>query len=237
MPIANASPMASEHRRISVRLPRPLWIGLAAVALIIASLGLRIGLPAYRRHAAMRRLEAAGAFISTYRIGPNWLREFLGPQLMRPFERIYDLNLEVLQAADSDLAPLRSLPDVESLTIYSEEISDAGFENLATLTSLKQLNAGGMRLTDAGLRHLAGLKSLEELDVSLTGVTDAGLAHLTRLTRLRVLDLSYTKITDAGLEILKELPSLDYLDLDGTMVTDAGVAELKRALPDVTIRW
>lgn len=224
-------------RRVSLPLPRPLWIGLATGALIVASVGLRIGLPIYRRHVAICRLESAGAVISTYQIRPKWLRELLGPQLTRPFERIYQVDLEVLQATDADLAPLRSLPDVQYLAIYSKQITDAGIENLAELTSLVKLSASGPGLTDGALRHLAGLRSLEELDVSLTGVTDAGLAHLTGLTRLRVLDLSYTKITDAGLEILKELPSLDYLDLDDTEVTEAGIAELSRALPGLTIRW
>jgi hypothetical protein len=37
-------PVAPEPRHLSIRLPRPLWIGVAAV-IIIGAIGLLIGLP------------------------------------------------------------------------------------------------------------------------------------------------------------------------------------------------
>jgi len=43
-------------------------------------------------------------------------------------------------------------------------------------------------------------------------------------------------MTDAGLEQLKGLTSLRYLHVADTQVTDAGVSELKKALPNCTIR-
>jgi internalin A len=59
--------------------------------------------------------------------------------------------------------------------------------------------------------------------------------HLHGLTELRWLDLSSTQVTDAGLVHLHGLTRLQDLNLGRTQVTDAGVAELKKALPNVSI--
>ena len=45
------------------------------------------------------------------------------------------------------------------------------------------------------------------------------------------------EITDAGLAGLKGLTNLGSLNLENTQVTDAGVAELRKALPNCSIRY
>ena len=46
-------PTLPELRRFSIRLPRPLWIGLAAIVLVVVAVGLRVGVPIYRQQVAL----------------------------------------------------------------------------------------------------------------------------------------------------------------------------------------
>jgi len=59
---------------------------------------------------------------------------------------------------------------------------------------------------------------------------EEALAHVGNLSRLK-----QTKITDAGLPHLKGLTSLKELRLVDTGVTETGLAELRKALPGLTI--
>jgi Leucine-rich repeat (LRR) protein len=233
--MAPTDPVIPEPRRFSLRLPRPLCIGVAAMAMLVASFGLRFGLSIYRRLSAMRDLESAGATVDTYPLRSKWLRDPVVREIIRPLEPVHRINLVVLNAGDNDLVPLRDLPDTEVLTIYGDNITDAGFGNLEGLRSLKVLNAGVLRITDVCLRHIAGLKSLEELDISFARVTDEGINHLVGLPRLQRLDISRTQITDVALERIKQMPALEFVDLSTTNVSDDGVAELQRVMPGLTI--
>lgn len=91
--------------------------------------------------------------------------------------------------------------------------------------------------TDAGLEALKGLPGLQLLDLTDSHVTDAGLAHLKNLPELEWLRLDGTEVTDAGLEHIKAMPQLRLIHLYATQVTERGVADLRKALPNLEIRW
>ena len=78
---------------------------------------------------------------------------------------------------------------------------------------LLELNA---ETTDIELKHLTGMADVLAEEVELT--------------------FSHSQITDVGLKELAKMKNLVLLDLEKTQVTDAGVAELKKALPNCTIR-
>src|SRR5262245_8096366 len=82
---ANPTPFAS--RRFSIRLPRPLWIGLATILLIVVAVGLHIGVPIYREQVAIREIERLGGYVQTEQGGPKWVRECIGDQRMKLFDR------------------------------------------------------------------------------------------------------------------------------------------------------
>jgi hypothetical protein len=44
-------------RRFSIGLPRPLWIGVTAFLLVVVAIGLHVGVPIDRQHAAIREIE------------------------------------------------------------------------------------------------------------------------------------------------------------------------------------
>jgi len=77
--MAASDPVTPECRRFSIRLPRPLWIGVATVVLIVAAAALHFGAPLYRQHVAVREIEQLGGQImGTRPRGPSWLRKFVG---------------------------------------------------------------------------------------------------------------------------------------------------------------
>jgi hypothetical protein len=151
------------------------------------------------------------------------------------------------KARNQDLAVIKKLPMVHTLTLRRCQITDAGLVHLKDMADLQFLTLADMPITDKGLVHLEGLRHLRDLTVRCAKVsgpglrgltrltslglqdsayTDAGLAHLRGLTKLERLDLRNTAITDAGLVHLKPLVNLDRLFLDNTKVTDAGLEHL-----------
>jgi len=226
---------ASTPETRSIRVPKPLSIGLVIAALLVAAIVVNLGASVYREQVAVRALRDAGATVNTYGPRPKWLGRVFGRDVTRPFERITDIYLEILDTTDADLAPIKDTRSVETLTIWSDRITDAGFESVAAVHGLRELHAGGIHLTDAGLQCISRLGDLEELDISSSDVTDVGMAHVRNLRSLRGLRVAYTKITDDCLAYLKNLPKLRRVDLTGTYVTDAGVDELQRELPGLQI--
>ena len=78
-------------------------------------------------------------------------------------------------------------------------------------------------------------KPIVILDLTSTNVTDAGLKHLAGLKQLQKLVLNSTMVTDAGLKHVAGLKQLRELYLFRTKVTAKGKADLKKALPRLTI--
>src|SRR5262245_6476235 len=103
MSSASDNPMRSEPRRFSIRLPRPLWIGLAAAMLILIAFGLRFGLPIYRQHAALQEIKRLGGIVYTVPAGPAWLRDWIGDERMERFEDIVAIDFRDTRFSDGNL--------------------------------------------------------------------------------------------------------------------------------------
>jgi hypothetical protein len=178
-------PDAPEFHGYSIRLPRPLWIGLAAVILIVGGIALRFGLRIDQQQTAIREIERLGGDVESEPGGPDWLREWLDDEWMEPFDTVTDVHLAETPATDNTL------------------------QQLGWLAGLRGLHLGGTRVTDAGLAYLNDLHQLERLSLDETQITDTGLTHLQRLTNLKFLNVAATRVTDAGISELKRaLPKL-----------------------------
>ena len=97
-------PMPSEPRRFSIDLPRPLWIGVATLAIFVVAVGLQFGLPIYRQQAAIQEIERIGGKVVTQDSCPEWLRAKLGDQRTRLFDEITKVRLDDTQATDVTLS-------------------------------------------------------------------------------------------------------------------------------------
>ncbi|MEX2120738.1 MAG: hypothetical protein WD847_14195 [Pirellulales bacterium] len=195
---------------------------------------------------------------------PTWLRKAVGEDYFRSVVTVdfaWGGGRGQSKAADRDLVVFEKLPGVTTLELgRNPGITDVGLIHLAGLKKLRVLYLYRTGVTGPGLKHLGALSNLESLSLDHSLVRDEGLAHLRNLAKLRWLQLSNTKITDnglmhlsairslenlglsntdvtdAGLEYLRQLHGLKDLSLHGTNVTGKGVADLKKAIPNCTIR-
>ena len=71
--MAATEPITPEPRRLSIRLPRPLWIGVATAVLVVTAVALQFGMPIYRRYVATREIERVGGLVTTFGSSPAWL--------------------------------------------------------------------------------------------------------------------------------------------------------------------
>jgi len=216
----------SEPHRLSIALPRPLWLGLATLALIVTALVVQIGVPIYRQEAALREIKRVGGHVGTLPGSPQWLRKKVGDERMRLFEKVTEVDLSGTHVTDTELVFLNGLPHIKHLRLNYTDITDTGLSHLRGLYGLQELWLGNPHVTDSGLAHLKGLTNLRKLWLAHTRVTDAGLAHLQSLKKLEELSLYATVVSDHGLAHLKGLTSLQTLDVDFTLVTSAGLAHL-----------
>lgn len=146
------------------------------------------------------------------------------------------LSLCSLQITDDALAGLEEMTQLRLLSLDNTAVTDAGLGIFKeAFPNLESLSLNGNQITDTGLEHLKDLTGLINLSLYGTQVTDAGLKHLSGLTNLSELSLDETQVTEEGLDTLKGLPSLKTLHLDGTRITAAGRARLRKLMPNCTI--
>ncbi len=145
--------------------------------------------------------------------------------------------------SDGILASLPPLPQLRSLSLAGNSISDEGLECLMRFPSLTELNLRRNRVTDVGLARLTEHEPFQRnLRVLCLGeenpyhgppvITQAGLGQLTRLRELEGLDLRTVDLTDVDLQVLA-FPSLRRLNMIGLSYQqqDEKVRSLFRRLP------
>ena len=154
---------------------------------------------------------------------------------LKDMKGLENLDLRKTRITDAGLEVLAGLTNLRSLRLEGTKVTDAGLVHLKALTHLEYLHLGNTSITGGGLVHLLALTELHELYLGDTRVDDEALAHLRGLAALEHLSLSDTDVTSAGLPSLKGLSRLQRLFLIGTDVTAASAAELKQALPKLTI--
>jgi len=113
-----SDPLPPEPRRFSIRLPRPFWLGMATVVLVVVAAGLRIGVPIYRQQAAVREIERADpkSYILRRPRGPTWLRDWVGEERMEPFDDVVTLSIDTKANTDATLRQVNWLTSLESCT-------------------------------------------------------------------------------------------------------------------------
>jgi Leucine-rich repeat (LRR) protein len=133
-------------------------------------------------------------------------------------------SLDVSNTQVADLIPLSDLAQLRELDVRYAKVAD--LTPLAGLSQLQSLNVSEMPIDD--LTPLAGLVQLQSLDISATPVAD--LTPLAGLIQLQSLNVSETPIAD--LTPLAGLNQLQRLFVSSTPVADltplAGLNQLQR---------
>jgi len=131
---------------------------------------------------------------------------------------------------DDGLAHVGKLLKLKTLSLGSENITDAGLAHLAGLTNLKEFSLAWARISGNGLDHIMVGNQLEKVGLSDTELKDEGLRHLESQRLLKSLALDRTKITGNGLAHLAKLRYLETLSLAGTAIDDSGLIHLEKNL-------
>lgn len=169
---------------------------------------------------------------------------------LRRFTGLTHLLIDVTEdglGVDVD-AVIENCPQLESFLLASrslhgskaEAFSDATIEKVQRLKNLKSLAVRGPNVTEQGLEQLRKLPKLEAFDLgSPNRISDQGLQTLAKIKTLReiVIELN-PAMTRAGFKSLAGLPHLETLMIGkGDTIPAAELAEMKAALPGVTIRF
>lgn len=213
---------------------------LIAIALFAVWLGPQVNRVREQRRAVERILGLGGSIFYGYQTddsggylsrpqryqaqphGPEWLSGWIGPDY---FNSVVAVSLGTTEVSDDDLAYLRGLPELRSLSLEKTHVSSEGLAHLKGLRHLRRLFLGSTDIEDEGLQHISHLTELEILQLN-ERITDAGLRQVESFRKLKHLTLNDTQITDHGLAHLAALTDLERLNLHGTQVTNAGLQHL-----------
>src|SRR5262245_58288931 len=123
--MTTTDPMSAEPGQISIRLPRPVWFGVATVVLIIVGAALHVGIPMYNQRVAIQEIERLGGKFTAAPRGPAWLRERI-PLI----DVIISVDLNDTLTCNTDLIHLKKLPSLQLLSLDRTQISDGGLIHL-----------------------------------------------------------------------------------------------------------
>jgi hypothetical protein len=148
-------------------------------------------------------------------------------RLLRSLPNVETITLSGANVSDDHLEQLRERPKLTRLVLHNTPITDKGLPHLTALHDLRELWLNSTRITDKGLAYLAGLRDLNCLSLAETQIGDSGLAHLGDMKEHYTLFLNGTRVTDAGLKSLEPLEGLQYLWLENTNISGAGLTHLR----------
>ena len=146
--------MQPSSRRFSIRLPRPLWIGLAGVVLLVPSVAVHFVVPVYRQHTAIEEIRRLGGEVRVSFRGPVVINEQFSRPINEAFGRVVVVDLSIPTVTDNDLKWLEYLPDVQTLGLNGSKVTDSGLHGLRSLPRLEWVWAQRTRVTSAGIARL-----------------------------------------------------------------------------------
>lgn len=141
---------------------------------------------------------------------------------------LYEANADVLRALadstylrrlilcyphfdDEDLAALRRMPQLESLTICAtyfskppRPLTDAALVQIQSLDNLRELDLVGLQIQGPGVPSLARMRSLAHLRLTQCTLHGESVVHLAQLRQLTLLDLLGAKLSCSDDRKLRE---------------------------------
>lgn len=139
---------------------------------------------------------------------------------------------------DALAGSLAKLPNLQTLTIASSEMTLAGWQEIGKLSKLRSLDLRECKLGDSQFKAaVSGLGELVVLRMSGkngdTTVSDEGVMALKNCPKLRALAADYLFVGDVALTELASLKSLSELYLAGSLVEDAALERIA-SIPTIT---
>ncbi|MBX3073604.1 protein kinase [Candidatus Obscuribacterales bacterium] len=129
----------------------------------------------------------------------------------------------------TDYSCLKLCPELTSLWLLNNELTDKELENFDGLQKLNSTNlSGNPRITGTGFIHFRNLKALRDLRLNSLQFTTDGIKQLSELKQVELLQLRYSNITDADLDQIVTMSNLRSLSLIRTDISDSGIMKLAK---------
>ncbi len=137
-------------------------------------------------------------------------------------------SLDLRNTKISDIDAVKELKNLTHLVLWDTQIRD--IESLKELNNLTYLDLDNTQISD--IDAVKELKYLTYLYLSNTQISD--IDAVKELKNLTYLDLDNTQISD--IDAVKELKNLTDLYLSNTKIPENQIEELRKALPDISIK-
>ncbi len=201
-----------------MKLPNPITMFLMTLALVVAAPVLRFGISLRAERLAIAEIQSHGGWVIREPRGPAWLRARLGEERMREFDTITHASFCI----DSNR--------------FRKTQFRSGIDSSRPPDRRKHPKGPDIQIIDdRSISCVRGISSLRTVDLDYTNISDVGIEHVCCLQNLEYLDINGTDVSDASIPNLTRLTELKELSVRGTKITDAGIAELKMALPQLTV--
>jgi len=129
----------------------------------------------------------------------------------------------------TDYSCLKLCPELTSLWLLNNELTDKELENFDGLQKLNSTNlSGNPRISGTGFIHFRNLKALRDLRLNSLQFTTDGIKRLSDLKQVELLQLRYSNITDADLDQITTMSNLRSLSLIRTDISDSGIMKLAK---------
>ncbi len=150
-------------------------------------------------------------------------------RLARPLKKLKTLYVEEGELSDQGLEQVAHFPELNSLQVISDSITDAGLAKILQLKKMSSLMIEGKNITNKSVERLGEFASLYNVHFRRTKINEGGVVHLSSIKRLSSLTLDGSPIGDQGVETLVAgSPQVSFLKLAETKISDEGVAHLSK---------
>lgn len=140
--------------------------------------------------------------------------------------RLRELELPSCNIDDSIATLLEHCPQLKSLDLTDNNVSDRVIAALSIARKLDYLNLSYTRITGANIDQLRDCP-LRGLTLTGSEIDDAGAASIGQLHSLEYIDIAVTKVTAAGLRHIVMLPRLERLDASNLALEPVEVASIE----------
>ena len=135
-------------------LRRPGWLLAVGVFMVLVLALLLAGVRWQRQQSLIDEIQALGGQVETSPIGPAWLRDALGEDHMRGWDRIVGINLADRDVDDEWLRRILHLKDLDWIDLTATRVTERGLSRVAELPGLKELYVEESSVTDVALADL-----------------------------------------------------------------------------------
>ncbi|MCE9552967.1 MAG: hypothetical protein K8T91_06265 [Planctomycetes bacterium] len=129
------------------------------------------------------------------------------------------------EVTDSDLVALKFMPSLQRLLLIdAKNVRGAGLRMLTRPQRLRDLNCSGASLNESGMKQISQFANLDSLNMDNQTISAEGMKELSSLKNLKSLSLNRSTIHKDGWPLVKNLEKLEYLSLNGSPVTESDLA-------------